>query len=87
MAINEVRPLNEKPPAITKLQAVMSRLADVNGDGKVDGADAKIAGHWAWKLILLAARFLPDHTVLGRAADNVVGAVDRAGLRGEADKL
>jgi len=70
-----------------KLKSFADRYFDLNHDGKVDLEDAKISGRWAWRIILFLSRFLPDHTQFGKKADQVVAAVDRAGLRDEADKL
>jgi hypothetical protein len=83
----EAEELHPKVAAATKVQAFADKYLDFDHSGKLDAADAKIAGHWAWRLILLAAKFLPDHTVVGGAANKIVNTVDRVGVRGDLDNL
>lgn len=73
---------NSKTAVVGKLR----KFADLNHDGKLDLADLKISARFAWKVILFLSRFLPDHTVVGKSADRLVGAVDSSGLRGELEQ-
>ena len=79
--VSELAVIQERPARVQQTASAIDRLRaliDRNHDGEILD-DLERMGRFSLFLLRLASKFVPDHTIVGRAADSAQHLVDRVG--------